>query len=189
MYNRGKVRRKMTGADELKKYIKPSSSIIFLGAGLLAVAIWCGFNTTFPYLIAFIILGLLGGFLAYTGITSIRDVDRMIQMYTENGTIDQIVDEFQNARSFAKGNLCLGETYVFGKKKGKILSYEDITRVYQYVHKTNFIEDNRELRVDTRGNGTVSLCGLSLRGKSDDELKEIVTMMYLHNQQIRIGYK
>ena len=106
-----------------------------------------------------------------------------------NGTASQIVADFVNARSFFDDRLKLGERYVFGKRSGRILSYYDLQNVYQYIHKTNFVEDRRALRVNTNSNETVDICKMKLRGKSDDELMIVVMEMLKKNNRITVGYK
>ena len=97
--------------------------------------------------------------------------------------------DFRNAYSMMNDTIRFGERWIFCKHSGRLLRYEEITQVYQFIHKTNFIEDSRAVKyVDINGKHRV-LCNLALRGKSDEDVKTIITIIYSKNPRIKIGYR
>ncbi len=177
----------MQDSNEMKEYIRPSYFYLFASAGILLIGIMGAFAA--KSIGVFIFLGVIAVLNSISTITGLSHFNEIIRQATENGSIDQIVREFQSATPFADGALRLGSRHVFGKRSGNILEYGDITKVYQYIHKTNFAEDRRELRVETKDSKVISLCKLSLRGKSDETLMVILRVMLSHNPAIKIGYK
>ncbi len=177
----------MTGVEELKKYLKPSylylySSAVFMLLGIVGVI---GTKSVF----VFLFLGGIEVLHSWSTIMLIINLKEQIQHSTENGTIGQIVEEFQNARSYTDTSVRLGPAHVFGEKSGIILEYKDIAKVYQYIHKTYFSEDRRQLRVETKDGRLIILCKLAIRGQADESVKAIVKEMLSHNPGIKIGYK
>ena len=97
--------------------------------------------------------------------------------------------EFKCAKSMIKDRVRLGENYIFTKHSGKLLKYSEISKVYQYIHKTNFAEDERALKyINTNGKHR-KLCKLDLRGKSDAELQVVVSIIMSKNPNVTIGYR
>ena len=97
--------------------------------------------------------------------------------------------DFDKAMPMRKNSIKFGEQYVFMKRSGRILKYSEITQVYQYIHKTNGVEDQRLLKyVDTKGK-TRKMCKLDLRGKSDIELTTIIALLLKKNPDIKVGYR
>ena len=88
-----------------------------------------------------------------------------------------------------KGRILFGNNWIYKKGTARVITYSEIVQVYQFVQKTNFIESERMLKyVDTKGK-TRTLCDLELRGRSDEELKQIIGMIYIKNPGIKVGYK
>lgn len=103
--------------------------------------------------------------------------------------INRIETDFQNAIPMRKDHVRFGDEWVFIKGKELLLKYEDIHQVYQYIHRTNFIENERALKyVNSKGKHRV-LCKLALRGKSDEELKQMISIIYSKNPNVKIGYR
>ena len=97
--------------------------------------------------------------------------------------------DFDQAMPMRKNSIKFGEQYVFLKRSGRILKYSEITQVYQYIHKTNGVEDQRLLKyVDAKGK-TRKMCKLDLKGKSDIELTTILTLLLKKNPDIKVGYR
>ena len=115
--------------------------------------------------------------------------DQYMQAVEQSGNMMWILQDFAHAGSLARGELRFGQYYLYAKGHGTFLSYSEITKVYQFVHKTNFIEDMRQLKyVDREGKEKV-LCRLKTRGKSDADVRMAVTLLYRKNPNIRIGYR
>ncbi len=106
-----------------------------------------------------------------------------------SGSLPKIEADFDGAVPVLKNKVRLGNSWIFVKGKERLLGYEDITQVYQYIHRTNFIENERALKyVDKKGKHRV-LCKLELRGKSDEEVHKIVLFILSKNPNVKIGYR
>lgn len=101
--------------------------------------------------------------------------------------INAIEHDFNRAYPFVKGRVRMGETYVFSKGSGQLVKYSDMVQVYQYISRTNFIESKRMLRYMDANGRHHELCQLRLRGKSDDELKDMLRVIMRKNPNVKIG--
>lgn len=98
-----------------------------------------------------------------------------------------IEQDFARAYPFVKGKVRMGQSHIYAKGSGKLVAYGDMVQVYQHIHRTNGIEDKRMLKyVDANGKHQ-PLCQLRLRGKSDSEVKDILTLIRQKNPGIKIG--
>lgn len=121
-------------------------------------------------------------------ISDVFGVNKQVEKYTQEGKINDVLQDFQSAEKFLDNHLYIGREYVFGKEAGKILEILEISRVYQYVHKTNFAEDRRLLIAETISGGKIALAKLKRYGKSSDELTLIVSRLLEKNPNIQVGY-
>lgn len=104
----------------------------------------------------------------------------------ESQNINAIEQDFAKAYPFVKGKVRLGKSYIFTKGSGKLVAYSDIAQIYQYIHKISGIEDKRMLKyIDADGKHHV-LCPLRLKGKSDSEMKDILTVIRQKNRDVKI---
>ena len=177
----------MNGLDELKKYLGPSHISFYIGTFLIVFWILASigvkdFKIMWPLLFFAVLI-------SYDDVLDFIRLNKTIQKYTENGMIDRIVEEFLQAESYADGNLRLGHTHIFGKRSAAVLEYKDIKKVYQYIHRRNFVESRRALHVETMDGKVISLCRLALSGKSDEALKLILIVLLSHNPGIKLGYR
>ena len=79
--------------------------------------------------------------------------------------------------------------WIFIKGSGKLLEYSEIVQIYQYIHKTNFIEDERALKYrDSKGKER-RLCRLELGDKSKDEMLQMIDIICRKNPTVKIGYR
>lgn len=113
---------------------------------------------------------------------------RFLKKIEDSGCADLIYSDFSTATSMRKDLVRFGNTWIFIKNKRKILKYDEITRVYQYIKRVNFVENERALKyVDSNGKHRV-LCSLQLRGKSDEELNMMIALILSNNRNVAIGY-
>ncbi len=63
----------------------------------------------------------------------------------DQGKAQMVLDDFRDARDYMGGKLRLGQNRGFGKGADIPCTYGEINRVYQHIHKTTFIEDERML--------------------------------------------
>ncbi len=183
----------MEGKKKLKKFLSSANSIV-IGAILTAVAIPLRLFGIMEAggVIGVIVVGIMaaaGVFLLWTGIQDRKKLNQWLDEMEETGRLSLLLREFEGGEKFFGGKLHMGDTYVFGKGAGQVYTYGEITRVYQYIHKRNFVEDNRELRITDAQGKEKTLCAIPLRGKGDEELKKAVIHIALRNPNVKIGYQ
>ena len=175
-------------SKQFKKYMTPYGlgsrilTIVFLGYLLLFGGIMMSEGEmAWPVLLIYV-----GGFLLSL-IPLFKASSFFKKVETENTAL--IEADFARAYPFVKGKVRLGEYYVYGKYSGNLVKYSDIVQVYQYIHRTNGFEDQRQLKyVDPNGK-TRTLCKLRLKGKSDSEVRDILTIILRKNPNVKIGAK
>ena len=175
----------MNGADELKKYIRPGVGTLILGGVLIAIGVCVAVSVSIGAGLIMLALALL------CNIGTIIELSRWsdtLKIFEQSGLMDEAVANFNAAIPHLDGELLLGEKYLFGKRSGLILSYNEIRNAHQYIHKTNFAEDSRKLRVVLTSGKSIDLCKLKVRGKSDDALKAALVAMIEKNGAMTIGY-
>ncbi|MBO4939105.1 MAG: hypothetical protein J6J51_07765 [Clostridia bacterium] len=170
---------------ELKKYLAPGPGWLIIGTFLLVISALTLPGMGFPALIYLV----FGAVLLWIGISSTNDVKKLLKSFEEKGELGRVLSDFESAQSYIKGKLRVGSYYLFGKKKGQVVRFEDIRQIWQTVHKRNGIESHRTLQYIDRQGKTQTLCDLQSREKSNDELIQIMTLIKLHNPGVHLGYK
>ena len=132
-----------------------------------------------------------GGLTVFPAMVLISLIPAFKQKRFRNGLSDimpEVQQDFAGAVSFRKGKLRMGNRWIYVKGKSRLLNYGNIVQVYQRVTRTYFIESERNLLcVDARGRKH-KLCYLELRGKSDEEVMQIVSFILRHNPNVKVGY-
>ncbi len=131
---------------------------------------------------------LLGGWLFSDGVKDTKRYKARLERIRQGGGFDLLLDDFQNGQRAFGGQLIIGRTFVIGKRTGSIFSYGEITRAYQYIVRTNGIESARTIRIVTPNDGTMDLCKLKLRGKSNDEVDLFMQHLLRVNPNVALGY-
>lgn len=180
--------------NNVKKYLRGYLSWIIFGGILsvlsvvfIIVLIKTLIDGEFEFMSLFTLMIPIGA-----GITlnvGIKDKKALEKDLGDSSSQELIVNDFEKANVVLDGNLRLGMVYIFGKRSSRLLKYEDIQQAYIYIHKTNGIEDERDLRVVDSQQKTFDLCKLKKRGKNMDELNSVVNYLLLRNPNIKLGYK
>ncbi len=173
--------------EELRQFLKPSIALAVGGAVVMALGLV--FGIAGHVLVALIILLAIGGVLLYFGVKEQTDFKRLMEEYARQGTLEEIAADFAAGRTWSKDTLRTGEKYCYNKGSGRVYPYTDIRNVHQYVHKTNGVEDQRQLRAVMADSKTVTLCTLKLRGRSDEELQQLIMLLLSKNPSITVGYR
>ena len=104
----------------------------------------------------------------------------------EEKNINAIEQDFARAYPFVKGKVRLGQSYIFTKGSGKLVAYSDIVQIYQHIHSISGIEDKRMLKYIDADGKHHALCPLRLKGKSDSEMKDILTVIRQKNRDVKV---
>ena len=177
-------------SEELKKYmfLKPIgwiiSACVFTSLTIAFIIATLAGSSTKPIGIVVFLAGAVVSVLFI-----IRNVKHVEKFQNDQVLCRHLNIDFNNAITMRKGRIKFGDKWIFIKNKGYFLRYEEITQIYQYIHKTNFIEDERSLKyVDTKGKHRV-LCKLELHDKSKDEAMQILSIICSRNPRVTIGYR
>ena len=186
------------GKDELFKFIAPNYKstfitivvIIALGTTMSILNMITTGDDMDPGLIFGILLMLIL-FLAFFAIIpgiKILMVKKTIQNFEDDNKLQDILYDFNHGLRLASGNICLGKQYIIGRHAEEITTYDELERVYEYVHSTNFVKDKRQLRAVMAANDDVRvLAELPLKGIANEELLRIFHVIHQHNPEVQFG--
>ena len=136
--------------------------------------------------IIFLVMGIL---LVWQGIAAYTGFSKQIRKLEAMHTVPDVYTDFAQSSVMIGDRLRLGKRYLFGKNTGHIFEFGEISRVYQYIHKTNGVEDRRELKVKTTRGKELILCRLPLKGKADEDIMNVAAIIKAVNPAVEIGYK
>lgn len=111
------------------------------------------------------------------------------ELAKETELCQRIEEDFSKSVPMMKNRIRFGETWIYKKNSTKLLKYNEIIQVYQYIHKTNFVENERALMyVDLKGKQR-KLCNLLLHDKSRDDMMKMISIIHTKNPSVKIGYR
>lgn len=173
----------MNQKSELMHYLRPGISGYVIGALFAALAVFIGIAVSIGATIMLLLMCLV-----IAGPTAAKHYELAKDLSTaqRDGSLDALYQDFQNGISLSGDDIRLGREYVFGRRMGTYHRYRDIDRIYQYVHKTNFVEDKRMLRAKLLSGSIVDLCKLD-RGGNNPEVAKIAMVIVKMNPTIRVG--
>lgn len=173
--------------EELKEYLYPSK-LPLIGGGAFVIIGFVGMGLAASPVGVFILCCIFAVIISVPTLITIHNLSSTIETFVTDEKLPEVLEEFENSQSVLNNALSVGTEYMFGKGMGTIIKYKDISNIYQYVHKTNLVEDKREIRVVKVNGEEIKLCKLSLKGKSDNELKALMIFILEKNPKIKIGY-
>ena len=113
---------------------------------------------------------------------------RIIRRLEEEGELSNVIMDFQKGEKLFRDAVRVGNKYIIGKGTKDIVAYKDIKQIYQYIHKTNYFEDYRSLRVCT-DDGTKDICQLPRNGAGEQTVRQLIMYICTKNPNIKVGYK
>lgn len=125
----------------------------------------------------------------WEGISSSKKFKAYIQEIESTGELQVLLADFSHSCSMVGDNVRLGEKFIFGKKKERPVGYNEISRVYENIHKTNSVEDGRHLEAVLTNGKTCVLCELKKGGQSDADVSKIMGYIRQQNPNVHLGYK
>ena len=179
-------------APTLKSYLRPSYRTLILPAFLIVCGFACMGAVAKPIfgLVMFAGIGILSAIPFFTELSRFRS---SIESYDSQHGNGKLEEEFNASNSALDGNLRMSENYLFGYHTATFIRYEEIRKIYVYVHRTNGAEDQRALRIETSGGKTRTLCNLPRKGAyrkvNHPDLTEVLKIVLLKNPSVQIGYK
>ncbi len=179
----------MERTKPLRDYLKTDASIVGCAVPLLVLGVALMASGEILGIVVGLFLLGMGCMMIWTYYSNVRALNQAFQELERRGQLDGVLRDFAESHPVLNGELRLGVNYLYGRRCGHLLSYGQITKLYQYVHRTNFIEDRRELKVSAGLEKELTLCKLARKGKADEELKTVLGFILLKNPTIHIGYK
>lgn len=177
----------MNKRKEIHSYVRPSRIPYIVGALLFGVFFLVGFRNMDLAGLIIICLFFLGIICGPTGFREIS-IHKALQREANQDTLDELYDDFSTGTQIGGDSVRIGTNYVIGRRCG-YCKISSIKQVYQYIHKTNFAEDDRMLRAKLYDGSTVNLMKLGLKGTGDGELLQAVSLIEKINPRVQIGYK
>lgn len=113
---------------------------------------------------------------------------RIIRRLEGEGELSNVIMDFQKGEKLFGDAVRVGNKYIIGKGTKDIVAYKDIKQIYQYIHKTNYFEDYRSLRVCT-DDGTKDICQLPRNGAGEQTVRQLIMYICTKNPNIKVGYK
>jgi len=113
---------------------------------------------------------------------------RIIRRLEEEGELSNVIMDFQKGEKLFGDAVRVGNKYIIGKGTKDIVAYKDIKQIYQYIHKTNYFEDYRSLRVCT-DDGTKDICQLPRNGAGEQTVRQLIMYICAKNPNIKVGYR
>ncbi|MGN1020864.1 MAG: DUF6709 family protein [Aristaeellaceae bacterium] len=184
----------------MKKYLRPRMGNLIPFAGFVLAGLMClhvgiegmmqkGFDVR-SLLIASAALLLcvgMGALISRQTVLELKRWKKFMQALQTSTDAEQMLKDFEEGAQLLNDSLRMGERYVAGKRGVIMYRYEEITRVYEYVHKTNGGVDTHELRIVDKEGITRILCKLPMRCSQED-MTRMFLFMKLRNKQIICGY-
>jgi len=172
---------------EIYDYIRPGHGVYIIAAVLLVINILSMLiiGSGGIFFLWLIIAAMICGPSAYC---ELKVIDALSAEENKHN-LDALYEDFASAKVLGDNNVHIGEKYIFGRRSGGYYEISDISKVYQYIHKTNFVEDKRILRAELGSGGTVALFGLHLKGQDDALLLDAISMIVAINPKVKVGYK
>ena len=164
----------MDSAKTIMDFVKPNKAIIIV------------FLCIPPFLT---ILGLL--LLATTYLPAKKRVQKKLDELQAKGQLDQAAAELVSPASkrFVKGKVVMGEHFVFSKRTGFVLSYDEILWAYKHRQTTSFffipIKRNDSLVLATKA--TKPAFAATMGNDRKGEIKNALLEIYNHNNNCMIG--
>lgn len=188
---------------QIKRYLRPrifSRELIFLLIGALCV--WIVISFFIPAIITYletkeldivtiwevsVALLFLIFLCSLEGIFKSVKFSNQLHKWEKTGEMSGILRDFEGAIPMLNGRVMMGREYAFGKNCSMAITYADIDRVYEYVHSTNSIKDQRLIRVKMINGKQHDLCYLKVYKKETEEEMEIIRAILERNPSVKVG--
>lgn len=183
--------------SEMKKYLAPQliiGGIVFI-AGIIMLLVFILLKPLFgvkPFDGFDTIIGLTF-FLSFgasvTGVIEKFKLNKQIKAFKESGQLNRVLNDFQFAQPMYNGGIKLGKEYIFGNKCTAIVRYSDIAKIYEYVHTTNSVKDQRILMAELKNGRCIKLCCLKVYKNTKADEQAVIEVILRNNPLIELGEK
>ena len=170
---------------DLKRYLQPKFGPLSIGIVWLAAGI-AGMVALDGEIIALAIGVLFAALAAGPLLLKLIRLNKQIKELEEAGKLSYVLEDFFIADSYVNDYIRMGDTYIFGRMTGTMVRYDEIKKAFQYVHKRNFSESSRGIKVRIKGHRTLELTKLPTRGKGNADLEKIMAKIASVNPKAKL---
>lgn len=121
------------------------------------------------------------------GIIKSVKFSNQLHKWKKTGQMSDILRDFECASPMHDGRVMMGRECAFGKNCSAAIAYADIDRVYEYVHSTNSIRDQRMIRVKMINGEQCDLCYLRVFKRETEEEMAIIQTILERNPSVEVG--
>lgn len=175
--------------QSLKKFLDPGWTLIvggcFLAAIFVASAVVIIVEGKFQWYV--LAVAAFAALVLGVGIAERRSFSRLVADAT---LWPRAEADYAAAEPMQDGTLVLGEEFLFARRHGSLIRYDEIQMIYQTVRKAyGLFESGRALAVIRKGRKTAeTLCALRRKGKDDGELLRITEFIRSKNPDVAVGF-
>lgn len=186
----------MKNETELKKYLNGFGgslrlSITIIIVGIISFSMFSSDKSETFMLIAAVVCILIGAYLSYSAFKRKKTFDNTFKELNSTGLIKSVIDDFNAAEKVSSDKGRLGDKYLYIKHSDTLFSYDKIVQVYEYVHRTNFIIDERAVTIHyVNSNGKILKENIPVAKpiKNKEEPRKIMLFLLTKNPNIKVGY-
>ena len=180
--------------SDIERFIKYNKNkgifILIFGIFFAAISVYAlTAAVTISSLLMCIFGVLLGVFLIIVYFVDEKNYKKQINDVMSGSKKTTLIADFESGTHAFNDKLIVGQNWLIGNRTGLFIEYSEIRQIYQTIHKTNGIEDGREITVVDENGKRKTLCRLKMRGKSNSELESFFDFLHQRNPNIVIGFK
>lgn len=178
--------------NKLRKYVIPHHEGYVFGTPFVFMVVVC-FYLAFlegnpSYLLASLVFVAIAALGFYSGISGTRKYRSCIAQRMTYDGVNTLLSDFENGGKAFKGSMILGQQNIYGKRSGEIIPYSSVVRIYQYIEKDGIFENDRKLCLELKGGKKVKMGNIPLKGKGNEELKQVFGYICSKNENVMLGY-
>ena len=178
---------------ELKSYIAGSSGMLLIGlffAGFGMMGFFVDMDNALGLML--MMFGFAAIFLIIFFVSK-SNLSKLIEQYEAQYGADVLSKDFSAAHSLLNDKIRLGDDWLYGRKTGTLVRYEQIKKIYIYIHRTNGAEDRRALKIETADGKARELCLIPTTGfvnkQNHPDVETVIKVLLIKNPNVHIGYK
>ncbi|MBQ7835703.1 MAG: hypothetical protein IJ389_00430 [Clostridia bacterium] len=166
---------KKTSVSSLVSYLFPPidnllKSIIVLAAGIAVTLLENN-------------LWVMAVFIALAVIEFIPDAAKIIRFFSavsylrSRKEMDEVLKDFADSTAKMDGKVRVGKKYIFGKKCGAVIAYDDIRRAHHFIRKNYGYSQKRFVEIFTLDGGKHKLCKVNANDTTLTEAQQLMELL------------
>ena len=137
----------------------------------------------------FFVFGIWAAFLLLAWLIGIGQRKGKINAFRNNGALETVLSDFENAKPVLNGKVRAGENYIFFKGSGIVLLYTEILWVYRFTQRYLFIPIKSTAMIGDAKGKVKGLCSIKSGNKAGaEQIKELAAVVQAKNPNVILGY-